>query len=65
MPNFPVVTVQLREIIYQYIGDDCSTMMYPGYIRDCSMINRPFPTLAKICYASSDMCYLIRLNLTR
>ena len=56
--NFPVVAVHLREIIYQFIGDDCSTMMYTGYIRDCSMINRPFPALAKVCCGSSDMCYV-------
>ena len=32
--------------------------MYTGYIRDCSMINRPFPALAKVYCASSDMCYV-------
>ena len=55
MPNFPVMTVQLREIIYQFIGNDCSTMMYTRYIWECSMINRPFPALAKICCMTSDM----------
>ena len=61
IPNFPVVTVQLREIIYhfEFIGDDCSTtMMYTGYIRDSLMMNRPFPALAKVCCVSSDVCYV-------
>ena len=58
VPSFPVVTVQLREIIYQFIADDCSTMMYTGYVWDCSMVNRPFPALAKVCCGNSDICYV-------
>ena len=47
VPSFPVVTTMLCEVKYQLEDDQ---QIYDGYIRECSGLVRPYPSLLKLCY---------------
>ena len=43
--SFPVFTVQLRCIKWQYKGDDVMLHVKDGAIRDCSSLDKSYPTV--------------------
>lgn len=51
VPSFPVFSAMLREVKFQFIDEvEC----YDGYIRDCPALDRPYPTMLKLCFGYSN-----------
>lgn len=62
VPSFPVFTVTLREVLYQFVDHEDSSV-YTGFIRECPALARPYPSLIKLCSGYTNSFFIER-NLT-
>ena len=58
IPSFPVFTVQLRYMKWQYIGDDGILHVKDGAIRDCSSLDRCYPALIMMERSCSNAFFI-------
>ncbi len=58
IPSFPVFTVCLRYLKWQYVDGDGNVLLYDGFIRDCSSLNRTLPAMVHVVRGYSGLFFI-------